>query len=572
MDNNPGNVNNDGEEALKDGENESFIKKYVKESSLENGDKEEEAAASGDTETGGKLSGESLDQNADRSDYESFIKQSEENSPESVSPETENARPSEDEKSGKKKKKGGKVTVVFLIILIIALLGAIGFMIYSVLGAKFDPEKIVVTVDGVESNAAEYLEAYVDLSASFQQVGYQLTEDEIKEKTLDYIVSINRFYGAALKEGYKLTEEDAAEIDERMKQIEQSAESSSMTAEELVEQFYAEGITVDMMRESMEKTAIAQKYLDDNYKRIEDEVTANSSKKAEEEYNKNKADYDRCDALRFAAPSSSENPKETANAIVEKVKSGAGFEEAVKSVTGDDDSVITEMKYSKEDIDGFSEDASKWLFQMKDGKYVNGKGAVTVVEASNLTYVIYVVNEPSRSEIHLSTVDCLTVAVGTDTSVNTEEELKLAAESTAKKIFDEFNKGSKTKDAFTAVSNKYGDGSDSLVSAGTYTQVGSDNPENGKAPEVVEEWAAKEGRKTGDCEILEGEGYYYVAFLSEKSENPEWLDTILESLVSDAQSEWQESVAKTDDLTNVVTDDNAIGKILEYINKPAQSQ
>lgn len=487
------------------------------------------------------------------------------------SPENEYASSPDADGSGKKKKSRGAAAAV--IILIAVLIAATGFMIYSIIGSKsglkVDLDKTVVTVDGIENSAAEYMAEYMQVYSYYSAYGsyYQYTEEDIKKAVLQEFIYMDAFYAKAIAEGYTLTEEDTKTIDDTVAELTQYAESASMTADEYLEESFCKGFGVDEYRAFFEKRIIANRYQSDNMDKIAAQFKGNdASEKILAEYKKNSEKYDLCNAERWMVDSTDENSDAYADKVLAEIKSGKTLKEAVVSVTGDSEAVINDMKgYSYDDVSSnFSKDAADWLFEKgSDGEYTNGKGSAEIVEANDMTFVIYVTGLPARDETLPSTLKYIQVNVGTDTTISTEDELKLTAKANAAKILNEFNNGDKSAESFEKLMEKYENGANDLIGTGEFDNVKGD----GSNDSAVEEWAADASRKVGDCEIVEGDGCYYVLFYAEKAENPVWYQSVYDSLVSSAQSEWQKNNADAENTDRAVTDDDAIAKIIAYINE-----
>ncbi len=487
------------------------------------------------------------------------------------SPENEYASSPDADGSGKKKKSRGAAAAV--IILIAVLIAATGFMIYSIIGSKsglkVDLDKTVVTVDGIENSAAEYMAEYMQVYSYYSAYGsyYQYTEEDIKKAVLQEFIYMDAFYAKAIAEGYTLTEEDTKTIDDTVAELTQYAESASMTADEYLEESFCKGFGVDEYRAFFEKRIIANRYQSDNMDKIAAQFKGNdASEKILAEYKKNSKKYDLCNAERWMVDSTDENSDAYADKVLAEIKSGKTLKEAVVSVTGNSETVINDMKgYSYDDVSSnFSKDAADWLFEKgSDGEYTNGKGSAEIVEANDMTFVIYVTGLPARDETLPSTLKYIQVNVGTDTTISTEDELKLTAKANAAKILNEFNNGDKSAESFEKLMEKYENGANGLIGTGEFDNVKGD----GSNDSAVEDWAADESRKVGDCETVESDGCYYVLFYAEKAENPVWYQSVYDSLVSSAQSEWQKNNADAENTDRAVTDDDAIAKIIAYINE-----
>lgn len=482
---------------------------------------------------------------------------------ENASSSTEMELPPQGEAPQTAKKKKGNGGVIVLVVLIVLLIAAIGGLIYYIANQgssnsapELDMKKTVITVGDVESTVAEYYQFYLGYYSNY----YYLSEDQLKDITLQQLVFTDSLYLQAIAEGYSLTEEDEEKVEAQFSSIQAEAESYNMSIDEYFEASLGKGYTPEMYREYFKKQLLAQKYYDANYEKLSAQFSAAD---VNAEYNGNKTDYDLSDVSYWYFDSTEENAQADADAVVEAVKGGTDFESAIKSVTGDSEAEPRGVKGITNAViaANFSEEAANWIFaQNDDGSYVNTKGAVTTVEVDGVLYVLYVNNDPSRDENIPATLRYIRVEVDSDTSVKTEEELKLAAKTTATRIFDEFNATDKSIEAFESIVASCNENEDELVMAGEFDQIIKD----GTNDENIEKWAFDEARQVGDCALIESDDCYYIVIYVSENENPIWYDTALQSLIHSALTEWEEEIdAMYKD--DIVTNDDVIDEIIAYI-------
>ena len=478
--------------------------------------------------------------------YEELISESE-NVTETVADE-ENAESTEI--PAKPKKKKGKIAA--LVILIVLLLSASGLMVYFMLGSssKIDVEKTVLTVADVDSNVGEFINVYG--AYSYYASYYGFTDEQVKEYAIEELKSVNSYYAKAIEAGYTLSEDDIAEIDANIASVEQSAESYSMTAEEYLETYICDNFTVEMYRAYLEKQFLAQKYYSDMLEQINSKYDG-ADAAVQAKYEADRSSYDLSDVSYWYFDSSDENAQTQADDIIAKVNGGMSFEEAVKAVTADSEAVPSNLKgYTKSVISGnFSSDAAEWIFELEDGAYVNGAGTATTIESNGVIYVLYVNSEPAKNEAVPVTVDYIKVEISTDTSVKSENELKVAAKATVTSILKEFESGTIDYASFTALRDSYDYGDNDLVSGDTFEEMTAD----GSHDEAVEEWAFDSARKVGDYALVEGDGCYYILYYTAQNEHSVWYQTALEALVEDAYNEWSSEItAEFEDKTVIYED------------------
>lgn len=472
----------------------------------------------------------------------------------------------------KTKTKGKAAALIAVIVLLLAATAGLLFFILNSNSSKLNLNKTVITVDGVESSAAEYYFMYTSI---YSQLYYQYTEDQIKQTVKERIAFTNKLYADAKKAGYVFTDEDNAEIDAALQEITAAAESASMATDKYLSESICEGFTLDMFKSLYEKQFLAQKYYNDNTETIKKKYEGSEGLKlAEAKYAEEKKNYDMADVSYFFIDAAEENAKAKADAIAADVKNGASFADAVKTATGKSDAKTNDLRgfsysqLSQEVFRGFS-DFADWVFKIsEDGQYENGKNAVTVIENSSadVIYVIYVNNAPARDDSLPVTVDYIQVDIDKDSAVRTPEELQLVAKGTANKIFKEFTDGDTSVASFSKLAANYDNGDDALVSADTFNSL----TKSGQEDKAVKEWAFAEGRKAGDFALIESEDCYYILFYTSQASEPLWQQTLVQTLVSADTKNWEEeiSAAGTD---NLVADDDEIAKIIDFVKKSAQN-
>lgn len=478
----------------------------------------------------------------------------------------ENAEPVKKKKKGR----GAKAAIVVLVlIMIVAIVSMVAVIIKSE-NAKIDLEQTVLSVNDVDSSAAEFYQIYMYYYGYNSY--YQYSEEELKDLAIKQLVFTNALYAEATDAGYTLNDEDNALIEEQLASVTQTAEASSMTADEYLDSNYCKGFTLDMFREIVEKNQLAQRYYTDKMTAIEEQYKGDDGKaKIEAEYKENKLDYDLSDVSYWYFDASEETAQADADAVVAQVKNGKAFTDAIKSVTGDSEAVPNNLAgYSKSELESgnFAEAAIEWIFEEnEDGSYKNGAGAVTTVDDESVIYVLYVNDAPGRDETLPVTAYYIQVDVSTDDSIKTENELKLQAKSTADAILKEFEKTDKSVKSFTELVYEHDNGDNDLVSGDVFEELKNDGTED----EAVEAWAFDEARKTGDYALVEGDGCYYILFFAEKAEAAVWYQTALNNLIVNEAGSFETSIIEKYEAITV-TNDEAVNEVVAYVANMVSSQ
>lgn len=464
------------------------------------------------------------------------------------------------EQQPKKKKKVGKIIVLSILGVILAAIIAF-FAVYAA-KTNIDADKTVLSVGDVDSNVGEFLNVY----SAYQYYAsyYGFSEDDVKGYAIDELVAVNSYYVKAVEEGYTLSEEDIAEIEANIDSINASAEAYSTTADEYIADNICKGYTMEQFRAYLEKQYLAQKYYSENLDKITAEYEdGKGADEIQAKYEDERVTYDLSDVLYWYFDSTDETAEDNADAIVDKVKDGMDFADAVAEVTGDTDSEPKSIKGHTKSVvtANFSADAADWIFETKDDEYENGTGAVTTLEADSMIYVLYVVNAPARDESIPVTVNYIKVDVSTDTTVKSEDELQLSAKATATKIFGEFESSDKTADEFTALMNTYSAGSDTLVTVNAFSEI----VPGSVGDDAVESWIFAEDRKVNDYALVEGDGCYYILFYTAVNDYAVWYQTALDAILEERYADWDAQIKDEFEDKTVVYDD-VIAEVLEYLS------
>ncbi len=473
----------------------------------------------------------------------------------------------QDEKPKKKKRKALKVVIGILVAIVIAFVALMVVAIISMdedaAELSVDADAAAITIDDVEINAGEFVYMY-SYFCSYYSSYY--TSEQLVEYATEQLVYVNSLYKQAVDAGYTLSEDDYAEIDATIASVEESAEAYSITVDEMLEDYYfCEGYTVDMFRKYLEKEYLANAYYEDELAKIEAKYYTGdeSASLIEDEYNSNMTAYDLSNASYYYFDSTEEGAQNTVDSIIAKVEAGTSFEDALASVA-DVESVSSLQGYSMSVVtSNFSADVADWLFEMdENGEYVNGAGSIASFTEDDVLYVVYVDESPARDEQIPVTVEYILVEADTDTTVKTEDELMLAAKSTAASILSEFeDAGDLSADAFIALEDTYNNGDNELVTGSYFESMVND----GTYDEAVAEWVFDDARVVGDYAIVEGDGCYYILYYASVNDNPVWYDSIAYTLYNEAVTSWSDEViASYEDI--IVKDEDVINAVVEYVD------
>lgn len=534
----------------------------IPEDSADNAEDIEEQSAAAVEEAVEDAAEESVEEAVIEEAAESVAEEESEASEEVVEAQ-EVAEPAKKKKMGK----GAKVAIGFLVaILIISVLGMVLVFIAS-RPAKIDLEEVAVSVDGVDSNAAEFYQTYLYYYSYNSYYGY--SDDQLRELAIDQLVFTNALYAEAKANNFTLSAEAQSQIDEQLASVRETAEAESMSADEYLDTAFCPGFTMEMFEVIAEKSVVAQEYYSSKIADIENGYKGDDGlKKIETAYNEEKSEYDLTDASYWYFDATAEDSEKNANAIVAAVKGGTSFDEAVKSIADAEVKELTGLSKSELESGSFPEDAIEWIYETDaQGNYVNGTGAVEVVSDDSLIYVLYVNNAPARNEVYPVSAYYIQVDISTDTSVKSEDMLKIEAKNAADKILKEFEATDKTAESFAELLKEHDEGDNALVSGDIFESLQGDGSED----EAVEAWLFGADRKDGDYALVEADGCYYILFYIEKAENPVWYDTICNALINEEATALQEALLSDSNESKVVYDE-VVDEVIAYVADVVSSQ
>lgn len=469
-----------------------------------------------------------------------------------------------------KKKKigvGAKILIGILVfILALTVLGLIAVFVAS-RPPKMDVDDVAVSVDGIDSTTGEFYQTYLYYYSYNSYYGY--TDEQLKELAIDQLVFTNSLYAEAMENNFELSAEGKAQIEEQLASVRKAAETESMAADDYLDTAFCPGFTLEMYEAITEKSVIAQEYYTSKIDNIKNGYKGDEgTKKIEAAYNEAKTDYDLTDVSYWYFDASAEDSETKANSIVAEVKGGASFADAVKNVAGTEAKELSGRSMAELESGSFPEDAIKWIYETDEkGNYVNGKGSVEVVSDDSLIYVLYIENAPARNEVYPVSAYYVQVDISTDTSVKSEDMLKIEAKNTAEKILKEFEATDKTATAFTELVKEYGSSDNDLISADIFEALEGDGSEDA----AVEAWLFNADRKESDYALIDAGDSYYIIFFTEKSENPVWYDTIYNSLVAKDSAALQESLLDAAEETKIINED-AVNDVIKYVEYIVSSQ
>ena len=237
-------------------------------------------------------------------------------------------------------KKGlNKVILIVTIVLFIGL--GIGFNIGKEKGRilpatsrNYSDDKVIATVGDVKITEKE-------LKNRMEPIFYmngktKMTHEEIdyyEQNMIDYITTTEMLYQAGLKNKVKV---DKKELDNQYKALMATiSQTFAMDEKTYLNKF---NLKKDDVKKSLEKEAIAAKYID--------EVSKVSDKEVEKYYNENKKDFDEIKASHILIKNTDENEEKLDDAKIKENKKLA--EDVLKKALEGEDFAALAQKYSED--------------------------------------------------------------------------------------------------------------------------------------------------------------------------------------------------------------------------------
>ncbi len=398
----------------------------------------------------------------------------------------------------------------------------------------------------------------------------------LKDYVADYakgsIEQIVTYYLEAQELGMTLTDKEKADIETQLSEIKTQAEENNYSMNAYLRAAYSAGLTEKGLRELLEIQAFATKFYSEKETEYQESITDEQVKK---HFADNKDDYTSTDVTyyqfkyeKLEKEGNSETDEalkkrqDAANAEVDKIAQGvidsiegemsadalnsaiAAYEKAkADSTAKDEDKKDTDKDKDKDKTEklyvnnkagttysemktAISEEASKWIYD--DARKV---GDITLIKndtGANIILVTKTAYEPTSRDVRH-----ILVKFDAKDSKNVTDAEKQAAFKEAQAILDEYNKGEKTQNAFSALAKEKSEDTGSAESGGLIAGIKAD----GSYVESFEKWSMADERKAGDTEIIESEFGYHIMYYV-KDNGPVWKEDIRTELQQEALTEY----------------------------------
>lgn len=360
----------------------------------------------------------------------------------------------------------------------------------------------------------------------------------IADNTVDEIQSTYTVFDAAVSAGTTLDQSDLYDLYDYCMSIHKHAENKSMTVDQLISKNYCDGLSLQLFASRFIMAAYNDKYRENVCNKFKDDCPDDM---IDTEYSKNIDKYMLINARIAPIEDMEYDPAEFAKVRDEKTYVEYVQKENEKYIPGYDaaiQSLVTYVDY--ETIDSrLGGSVAQWIFDpaRKVGDLAMLQGeiypcAVLIKEPARLTcsFDYHAILVPFNSNY--------------GSSAQSDEE-KTAAKQLAQSYYDEWKKGAATLESFDALCAEKSPEEDIVYH----------NSRASESPNELAIWALNDNRKPGDCEVLEVEHGYCVAyFIKKNTDDPDWLDTYLTQYSGEMYSK------KIDDmLKNVPTHKNSAG-------------
>ena len=392
--------------------------------------------------------------------------------------------------------------------------------------------------------------------------------DYFEQESLKEANSSTMLYKKALAEGYELTKSEQKDLDEFVKSLQKNADEDSYSLDAYLRTNYGRGMSPSLLKKIYTKQTIVNRYKEDKQKELANDITDDE---IEEEFNKNAKDYTTVDIRNFtfnstisADDKASKDDIKKANADLKKKAQAfldavnlSNFTQMAYDATDDkeqkelmkDDASYSSMADTNYTAvhDYVSAEAADWAFS-SDRK--SGDKKLFEVKDDNgiATYHVYCMENVMKRDnqypvnvrqiLFMVTDGADSDATETETGHTDAEAKKLAEDALAK-----WKKGKATDESFAALATKLTEDTGSKESGGLYENVTKDS----NYVEPFLNWCFADGRKKGDTGIIKTDYGYHVMYLSSKSKDPAWKNTVRDALASAKFDKYIESTIKSDE-------------------------
>lgn len=392
----------------------------------------------------------------------------------------------------------------------------------------------------IQTNA-DYLQYFgldTSKSLSSQPYGEDGTwADYFMESAITSMTEVTAMCAEAEKAGFQLSEEKKAALESEFTTLETTAKNANFNSvSAYLTASYGKGCNEKIVRGILEKTYLAQAYMEEMY----NSFTYTDSELAAY-YEENKDNYDSYSFISYFADGAENtdegidsetamaNAKTLADSIIDGVATEDEFIQAVKDKAEADVSSVSSQG------SGLSSTYGDWL---KDSS--RKAGDMTVVSSDTGYYAVYFISRERSDGPTVSARHILTYVLP-DANGEYTDEAKAEAKAKAEDILATWKAGDATEESFAALANANSEDTGSNTNGGLY-----ENFREGAMVEEFSDWCFDPSRKPGDTGIVFNEGsycgYHVIYFVGEG----ETYDKVIseQDLRSADYNEWKTSVTE----------------------------
>ena len=404
---------------------------------------------------------------------------------------------------------------------------------------------------------ADYITLFFDPELPLDEQVYDETtgqtwQDYFQSEAENSLVWAYSLYDLAKEEGLTLSEEDEQTITETMDSFRQAAtDYGYSTANGYLTAAFGDGVNEDLYREFLEVQLLASAYSE---QKLESFTFTDDEKYAFYAENADLYDLVNVQYVYIDGQPETEEAEDgsTTEATEEQTEAAmqAAKEEAEAIVAGGYDA-LTEATPNV--LDGYTQtslgytlldDAVQWVFE--DGR---AEGDMEVFESTSGYYVVYFGGRSDNDyltrnlrviQIAPEDVEDVTDATGEVDEEATEEleqQAITAAKQDAGDVFDLWQDGEQTEDAFIALAEEHSTDETTAAEGGLL-----ENVYDGQFAEEMNDWIYDEDRQAGDCELFTESDTCYIAYYLGDGENRQ-LSIVATDIQNDAYNTWYEELS-----------------------------
>ncbi len=362
------------------------------------------------------------------------------------------------------------------------------------------------------------------------------------DATVDYMKFVLVFCEAARADGLTLDSDDKEAINKAVSSYGEYAERYGYTVEGLFEKTFNADVNEQVLREYLEKDALAHKYYYDllsSYEYSDSEMEAFAE---ENPYRFKSIDY-----IYYTFDEDNDEGAKESAAQLAAINDAEQFKAYIENYAENEhpgDEVFSIDKYTvKYAARNEYSDFSKWAF---DGAHAGE--TYTVSNDVDGTYSVYLlVSEPSIQEYRTRDFRFIKEYVSGHPSYQKTLEY-------VNGLLDTWKEGEATEDSFAALADTYNKAADNELGGGLYMNASKSDT---TLPEELKQWLYEDGRAAGDTTVVKGDAYYMAVYYIGEDE-VQWKLLAKQGL---NEKHYQEDYEKLSEKYAVTTDDAVINSL-----------